>query len=265
KLNSLKNQISNVEERILNAYGMTIQNAVEEYNKPLDITLNEARSIIQSLNSEIKALGNINFTALDTLKSREDELANMEQEHNEAKQNVQDLIKLVNTLDSQAKSDFVGVIKRVNEIIPNVFKSLFGGGSCEIKLSDPSNVLESGIDVIVQLPGKKVSNLVLLSGGEKTLIALAVLFSLLKSSKFPLVLLDEAEAALDQANVSTFAKLIKEFSDSCQFIVITHRSGTMKMCDVLYGAMMRVKGVTDIVRTSFEEINTKKLGVETNG
>lgn len=265
KLNNTKNHISNVEERLLNAYGITIQNAIEEYNQPLDITLNEARLIINSLGAEIKALGNINFTALETLNAREEELANMEQEHKTAKQNVEDLIKLVNTLDSQAKSDFVGVIKRVNEIIPNVFKSLFGGGSCEIKLSDPSNVLESGIDVIVQLPGKKVSNLVLLSGGEKTLIALAVLFSLLKSSKFPLVLLDEAEAALDQANVSTFAKLIKEFSDSCQFIVITHRTGTMKMCDVLYGAMMRVKGVTDIVKTSFEQINTKKSGIENNG
>lgn len=265
KLNNTKNHISNVEERLLNAYGITIQNAIEEYNQPLDITLNEARLIINSLGAEIKELGNINFAALETLNAREEELANMEQEHKTAKQNVEDLIKLVNTLDSQAKSDFVGVIKRVNEIIPNVFKSLFGGGSCEIKLSDPSNVLESGIDVIVQLPGKKVSNLVLLSGGEKTLIALAVLFSLLKSSKFPLVLLDEAEAALDQANVSTFAKLIKEFSDSCQFIVITHRTGTMKMCDVLYGAMMRVKGVTDIVKTSFEQINTKKSGLENNG
>lgn len=265
KLNNTKNHISNVEERLLNAYGITIQNAIEEYNQPLDITLNEARLIINTLGAEIKALGNINFTALEILNDREQELANMEKEHKTAKQNVEDLIKLVNTLDQQAKSDFVGVIKRVNEIIPNVFKSLFGGGSCEIKLSDPNNVLESGIDVIVQLPGKKVSNLVLLSGGEKTLIALAVLFSLLKSSKFPLVLLDEAEAALDQANVSTFAKLIKEFSDSCQFIVITHRTGTMKMCDVLYGAMMRVKGVTDIVKTSFEQINSKKSGVENNG
>ncbi|MBR2857651.1 AAA family ATPase [bacterium] len=165
-------------------------------------------------------------------------------------------------LDKRAKEDFVGVIDRVNAIIPSIFKSLFGGGHCEIRIVDPTNVLESGIDVIAQPPGKKVTNLVLFSGGEKTLIALAVLFAILKSSHFPLVLLDEAEAALDQANVNTFAKLIQDFSDGCQFLVITHRTGTMKMCDVLYGTMMKVKGVTNIIKTSFDLVKNNTFEVE---
>lgn len=257
KFNNLDNQIKNADERIANTYGVVIESVIEEYNKPLNVTIAEARRIIATLKAEINALGNINFQALESLEQKEAELKNLEKETTDAKDSVTNLSNLLTSLDKRAKADFLSVINKVNEIIPGVFKSLFGGGHCEIKIVDPQNILESGIDIIAQPPGKKITNLVLLSGGEKTLIALAVLFSLLKSSHFPLVLLDEAEAALDQTNVNTFAKLIQEFSDQCQFLVITHRTGTMKMCDVLYGTMMKVKGVTNVIKVDYNSIKNK--------
>lgn len=259
---NLENKILNTEDRIANSYGLTMDVAIENYNKPLEVTIAEAKRIIATLRAEMDSLGNINFEALGTLEEKEKEYKKLESETNDARDSVNSLTQLILNLDKRAKEDFVGVIDRVNAIIPSIFKSLFGGGHCEIRIVDPTNVLESGIDVIAQPPGKKVTNLVLFSGGEKTLIALAVLFAILKSSHFPLVLLDEAEAALDQANVNTFAKLIQDFSDGCQFLVITHRTGTMKMCDVLYGTMMKVKGVTNIIKTSFDLVKNNTFEVE---
>ena len=259
KLNNLQNEIKSIEEKINNLYEMTMEFAITEYNKPLDITINEAKMIISKLKSEIDALGNINFEAVEKLDEKEEELKSIEQEHNQARESVINLKNIIEDLDKRAKADFTNVINKVNEIIPQIFTSLFGGGDCCIKYTDPTNVLESGIEVIVHPLGKKVSNLVLLSGGEKTLVALTVLFALLKSSSFPLVVLDEAEAALDQANVNTFAKLIQEFSDSTQFLVITHRTGTMKMCDVLYGTTMQIKGVTKVIKTNLDDIKKNDL------
>lgn len=259
KLINLLNDIKLIEDKINNLYEMTMEYAITEYNKPLDISTNEAKSIISKLRSEIDALGNINFEAVERLDEREAELKSIETEHNLARESVINLKNIIEDLDKRAKIDFTTVINKVNEIIPQIFTSLFGGGDCCIKYTDPTNVLESGIEVVVHPLGKKVSNLVLLSGGEKTLVALTVLFALLKSSSFPLVVLDEAEAALDQANVNTFAKLIQEFSDSTQFLVITHRTGTMKMCDVLYGTTMQIKGVTKVIKTDLEDIKKNEL------
>lgn len=259
KLNNLQNDIKSIEEKINNLYEMTMDYVITEYNKPLDITTNEAKTIIAKLRSEIDALGNINFEAVERLDEKEAELKSIEEEHNLARESVINLKNIIEDLDKRAKADFTSVINKVNEIIPQIFTSLFGGGDCCIKYTDPTNVLESGIEVIVHPLGKKVSNLVLLSGGEKTLVALTVLFALLKSSSFPLVVLDEAEAALDQANVNTFAKLIQEFSDSTQFLVITHRTGTMKMCDVLYGTTMQIKGVTKVIKTDLDDIKKNDL------
>lgn len=259
KLNNFQNEIKSIEEKITNLYEMTMEFAITEYNKPLDITINEAKMIISKLRSEIDALGNINFEAVERLDEKESELKSIEEEHNLARESVINLKNIIEDLDKRAKTDFTNVINKVNDIIPQIFTSLFGGGDCCIKYTDPTNVLESGIEVIVHPLGKKVSNLVLLSGGEKTLVALTVLFALLKSSSFPLVVLDEAEAALDQANVNTFAKLIQEFSDSTQFLVITHRTGTMKMCDVLYGTTMQIKGVTKVIKTNLDDIKKNDL------
>lgn len=261
RFDHLNTNITNLEDRILADYTITIKTAIDQYNSPLeDMTISEARRTIATLRSELNALGNtINFQALETLEEKQSQLETLEKQTSDARSSVNSMVELIKSLDKKAKEDFVNTVNKVNETLPDVFKSLFGGGYCKINIVDLDNVLESGIDVIAQPPGKKVTNLVLFSGGEKTLIALAVLFSILKSSHFPLVLLDEAEAALDQANVNTFAKLIQEFSSLCQFLVITHRTGTMKVCSNLYGTVMQVKGVTDVIKVSYDSIKEKKF------
>lgn len=256
RVNWLNNELKAIYNRITLEYEMTVDAAIKQYSQPLEISTNEAKAIIGKLKGEISALGNINFEAVERLAEKEKELESIQSEHQEARDSVINLKNIIEDLDKRARADFSNVVNKVNETIPEIFKNLFGGGKCEIKYTDPQNILESGIDVIVQPLGKKISNLVLLSGGEKTLVALTVLFALLKSSLFPLVVLDEAEAALDQANVSMFAKLIQEFSNSTQFLVITHRTGTMKMCDVLYGTTMQVKGVTKVIKTNLDEIKS---------
>jgi len=138
-----------------------------------------------------------------------------------------------------------------------VFKELFGGGHAELKLTEPGNLLDTGVDIIAQPPGKKLQNLGLLSGGERALTAIALLFAILRVRPVPFCVLDEVEAALDEANVARFAKYVKHYSEDTQFIVITHRQGTMEQADVLYGVTMQESGVSRLVSVRLEE--TKEL------
>lgn len=257
RLMEMKNNIANAEDRIISMYQMTVETAMQRFKEPLDIPIDVARAEVKRLKSEIDALGSINMAAVEELEKRQKEYEIQKQEHEDAKKAVDEMKSVIDELDKRAKNDFTRIINRVNQIMPSIFKDLFGGGNCAISYTDPNNILETGIEVIVHPPGKKVSNLVLLSGGEKTLVALSVLFAILKSSSFPLVVLDEAEAALDQYNVDVFAKIIKDYSDNTQFMIITHRPGTMKTCDVLYGTTMQNKGVTRVVKTDLNEIKDK--------
>lgn len=139
----------------------------------------------------------------------------------------------------------------------SVFSQLFGGGRAELKLTDPEHMLTTGIEIIAQPPGKKLQNLGLLSGGERALTAIALLFSILKVRPVPFCIMDEVEAALDEANVYRFSRYLKQFSEETQFIVITHRKGTMEEADVLYGVTMQESGVSKLVSVRLEE--TKEL------
>jgi chromosome segregation protein len=145
----------------------------------------------------------------------------------------------------------------VRENFQQLFRKLFGGGKADILLSDPDDVLESGIDIVARPPGKELRNLSLLSGGEKTLTALSLLFSIFKSRPSPFCLLDEVDAALDEANTERFARLVQEFADTSQFIVITHAKRTMSMCDVLYGVTMEDAGVSKRISVRFEDASAR--------
>lgn len=257
KMLRMKADITKYEDAIVGTYKMTVEAAMEKFNEPLNIPHDVAKKQIAVLKAEIDALGSINLEAVDNLDRREEEYEVLKMQHEDAKKAVDEMKAVIDQLDKKAKSDFNRVVNKVNEIMPHIFNDLFGGGHCQISFTDPNNVLETGIEVNVQPPGKKVSELTLLSGGEKTLVALSVLFAILKSSSFPLVVLDEAEAALDQYNVDIFAKIIKDYSDNTQFLIITHRPGTMKTCDVLYGTTMQNKGVTRIIKTDLSEVKEK--------
>ena len=150
--------------------------------------------------------------------------------------------------------DFVKeMFDKINEELPEVFSALFGGGRARLILEDENDLLNTGVDIDVQPPGKSVQNIRLFSGGEKSLIAISVLFAILKARHVPLCIFDEVEAALDSANVERFANYIRKFSDDTQFIVITHRPGTMAQADVLYGVTMPTKGVSSMLRVRLEE------------
>ncbi len=245
--------IETVKNKINQTYHMTIEFAMQNYVNELPMSDQQARDAIIQLQNEISRLGPINMEALNDLESiqtRYDEMSKQQKEIELAKQHIEEAI---NTLDIQVKKDFDDTIRKVNEKLPEIFKYLLGGGTCNVEYTDSENILTSGIDVVVAPYGKKVTRLSLLSGGEKSLVALSILFTILKIKSFPLVILDEAESALDPANVERFANMIQMSSKDTQFIVVTHRPGTMEKCDILFGATMQQKGVTSIFKVELAQ------------
>jgi chromosome segregation protein len=245
--------IENARNKINQNYHMTIEYATEHYNNELPMSDNQAREIINKLQSEIDRLGSINMEAVEELEEKQKRYSELLDQQKELEKAKNDIVEAIRELDNKAREDFTKTIDAVNDTLPFVFKYLFGGGTCRIEYVDPENVLTSGIDVTANPPGKNVVHLNLLSGGEKTLVALSILFAILKNKQFPLVILDEAESALDPANVERFGNIIHENSDKTQFVVITHRPGTMERCDVLFGATMQTKGVTSLFKVSLSQ------------
>lgn len=245
--------LENIKNKLNKDYKMTIEYATENYSGELPMSDNEARELVSRLQSEIEKLGSINMEALeelDDIQARFDTLSKQKQDLEDAKN---EIVNIITELDNRAREDFRKTIEEVNAKLPEIFKYLFGGGNCQIQYTNPEDILASGLDVIANPPGKNIVHLNLLSGGEKTLVALSILFAILQIKNFPLIILDEAESALDPANVERFANIIHENGNDTQFIVITHRPGTMERCDVLYGATMQVKGVTSIFKISISE------------
>lgn len=227
-------------------YNMTFDRASEQ--KLPEITDEEkVREEIKVLRVEIQNLGNVNQDAILEYQQENERYHFFTAQSDELIEASKNLTKAINEIDKIMQTQFDNTIKDVNKFLPDTFKILFGGGTARIIYTEPDNILETGIDIKIAPPGKTISNLNLLSGGEKSLVALSVLFAILKARPIPLVILDEAEAPLDPANVERFAKYIKSFIDTTQFIIVTHRIGTMENCDVLYGATMQKKGITKIV------------------
>lgn len=247
------NIINNAKEKLNTVYKMTIESAIENYSEPLNIPDSVARQKIEKLSKELSFADNINMNAIEELKEKTERYEKMRTEEIEISEAKEEIINVIKELDSKAHEDFARTVEKINEELPHTFKYLFGGGTCSIEFTDPNNILESGIDIKASPPGKNINSLFALSGGEKTLVALSVLFSILKISSFPLVILDEAESALDPSNVERFGNIISSFSKDTQFLVITHRPGTMERCDKLYGATMQTQGVTSVYQVKVQD------------
>ena len=174
-----------------------------------------------------------------------------------------DLEEIVSDLVRKMEKQFTEQFKLLNEHFSRTFTQLFGGGTAMLKLQDEKDVLGCGIDIVAQPPGKKLQLLSLLSGGERALTAIAILFAMLDIRPSPFCILDEIEAALDEANVANFADYLKQYSHDTQFIVVTHRKGTMERCDALYGVAMEEKGVSRMVSVQLSELQ-KQLEDESN-
>lgn len=249
-------------QKLNDTYKMTIESAIEKYSQPLNVPDNVARQKIEKLTRELNYIGPINMEAATELKEKSERYEKMKNEEVEISEAKDNILSVIHELDQKAHEDFENTILKINEELPQTFKYLFGGGTCSIEFTDPSDILISGIDIKASPPGKHVNSLFALSGGEKTLVALSVLFSILKISSFPLVVLDEAESALDPSNVERFGNIISAYSNETQFIVITHRPGTMERCDKLYGATMQQQGVTTMYQVKVQE--AKQYASENN-
>lgn len=253
KVNRLDVKIDNLLNILTNDYSISYEKAKEKYI--LEIDSDEARSIVSTLKREIKSLGDVNVGAIeeyDRVKERY-EFLNKQKEDLTNAENV--LLEIITEMDDIMKDKFSSIFNKIKEAFNETFRKLFNGGKAELKLTDPSNILETGIDIIALPPGKKLQHISLLSGGEKTLTAIALLFSILKVRPVPFCILDEVEAALDEVNVDNFGKYLKEFKGDTQFIIITHKKKTMEYADVLYGITMQESGVSKLVSVKLEELN----------
>ena len=188
----------------------------------------------------------------DTMKTQIDDLTRARGE----------LTGIIQRLEGEMKTAFMDAFSAINENFGRVFRELFGGGSAEITLSDPENILESGIEIKAAPPGKIIKSLMQLSGGEQSFVGVALFFAILQVNPTPFCILDEIEAALDEVNVARLAEYIKRYSDGTQFILITHRRGTMEAANRLYGVTMPEQGISKVLTLSIDDIAKKKEGDE---
>ena len=166
-----------------------------------------------------------------------------------------ELLRMISELSGEMREIFTASFKTINENFGRIFREMFGGGDAHLELSDPDNVLESGIDITVAPPGKVIKNLSALSGGEQALVAISIYFAILAVNPAPFCILDEIEAALDDVNVVRYAQYLRRICDKTQFIVITHRRGTMEAADILYGVTMQEDGVSKLLRLDLEHVD----------
>lgn len=251
KSNRLDVELENRLNTLREDYALSFEKAKSSY--PIVSDLEEVRKKVKLIKREIEELGNVNIGAIeeyDRIRERHEFLTEQQADLEQAKLTLHEIIA---EMDKEMSRRFEETFSQIRIEFQKVFKALFGGGQADLRLTDPSSILETGVDIVAQPPGKKLQNLGLLSGGERAFTAIALLFAILTVRPVPFCILDEVEAALDEANVNRFARYLKRFSQDTQFIVITHRKGTMEEADVLYGVTMQESGVSRLVSVKLEE------------
>lgn len=250
-------EYDDVIRQLYDEYQMTkseAENFAIEIEKPTD-----SKKRLAEIKSKIRTLGNVNVSAIEEYKEVKERYDFMSSQVEDVEKSRTELHKLINQLTAQMQEMFIVGFAKINENFTKTFRELFGGGSAELKLTDPDNVLESGIDIEARLPGKNVPSLNGLSGGEKALVALSIYFSIMKVNAPPFCFLDEVDTALDDINVDRFADYMKRSDFNTQFICVTHRRGTMEAADMLYGVTMQEKGVTKLLELNVTELEKKLL------
>lgn len=247
----IDSDIEVMQERVWEEYGLTYTTALEY--KVENHNIEEGLQESAKLKKQIAGLGNVNVNAIESLNDVSERFKDLNAQRDDLVNAEQDLTKIIDSLTSEMEGKFKIEFNKINNNFQGVFRELFGGGRAELRLTDPDNCLECGIDIAAEPTGKKLQNITLLSGGERALTAIAILFAILKLRPMPFCVLDEIEAALDDANVERFAKYLKRFSSYTQFIVITHRKPTMELADTLYGVTMEERGVSKVVSVQLSE------------
>lgn len=251
QLNRLDVELDNRLDTLREEYMLTYEAAKETY--PLTLEIEEARRKVKLIRLAIEELGTVNIGSIEEYERVFERYTFLNEQKDDLMEAKGTLFQVIDEMDEEMKKRFEITFTNIRSHFHDVFHSLFGGGRADLVLTDPSDLLNTGVDIVAQPPGKKLQNLGLLSGGERALTAIALLFSILKVRPVPFCILDEVEAALDEANVHRFAQYLKHYSKETQFIVITHRKGTMEHCDVLYGVTMQESGVSKLVSVRLED------------
>ena len=247
----LKTEETQILDKMWESYELTPTPAAE-IAKPIE-NLGETRGRVQELRVKMRALGNVNLDAVDEFQRVQERYSFLREQKDDLETAQTDLRKVIEQLTVSMKEIFASEFAKLNVYFRDTFREIFGGGHAELQLADTSDILNCGIDIRVSPPGKAVKTITLLSGGEKAFVAIALYFAILKLRPTPFCVLDEIEAALDDVNVQRFAKYIRRLTDSTQFIVITHRRGTMEEADMLYGVTMQEQGVSKMLMLNLAE------------
>ena len=257
--NNMEREYNNLNDMLFEQYELTKSQA-EELGIVIE-DINAARTRLSEIKASIKKLGSINVGAIEEYKEVSERYEFLKEQIDDIEQSRSELAKIINELTESMSEKFMAQFNRINEQFKVSFSDFFGGGKGEIILENPEDCLECPIEIKIQPPGKSVQNINLFSGGEKSLAAMALLFSVLKVTPSPFCIYDEVEAALDEVNVERFAKYMRKMTDKTQFISITHRRGTMEEADVLYGVTMQEKGVSKLLELQSAEL-AEKMGLE---
>jgi len=256
-LSRTQSELETMQQRIWDDYELTYAGARDYLKEPFDLGAGDKRT--GEIRREIRAMGPVNVTAVEdyrACKERYDELSGQRDDLLHAQE---DLLGIIESLQKQMERKFMENFTLMQQYFNETFKRLFGGGQAELRLMDENDVLGCGIEIVAQPPGKKLQLLSLLSGGERALTAIAILFAMLRLKPTPFCFLDEIEAALDDGNISTFADYLRDFSKDTQFVVVTHRKGTMERCDGLYGVAMEEKGVSRMLSVELKDVSADAM------
>ncbi|MCI8833203.1 MAG: chromosome segregation protein SMC [Clostridia bacterium] len=245
KKEKIEHDIEDITNKLWEEYELTPNNVSENYQKPTNVMT--ATKEASKIREEIKNLGSVNVDSIEEYKNTSERYDFMCEQRLDIENSMAQLKNVITEITETMKAQFLRQFKIINENFKTTFKELFGGGTAELILEDESNILETGIEIKVQPPGKKLQNMMLLSGGERAFTAIALLFSMLKINPSPFCILDEIEAALDDVNVYRFAEYIKKFTGQTQFLTITHRKGTMEQASTVYGVTMEENGISKLL------------------
>ncbi|MBM6995109.1 chromosome segregation protein SMC [Paenibacillus sp. DXFW5] len=255
--NRLDVELDNILRKLSEDYELSYELAKQRYAVPEDVP--QTQTEVKELKRQITLLGDVNLGAIEEYNRVSERYQFLSEQKDDLVEAKTTLYQVIREMDEEMSKRFKTTFDAIRREFVIVFSKLFGGGRADLILVDPDNLLDTGIDVVAQPPGKKLQNLQLLSGGERALTAMALLFAILQVKPVPFCVLDEVEAALDEANVARFAQYLREFSEQTQFIVVTHRKGTMEEADVLYGVTMEEGGVSKLVSVKLEDEETVEI------
>lgn len=260
KLDQLNIDFDKMVEKLNEDYGLTYSTAIElGYPEVTSKNRREVVAVVNECKESLKSLGNVSPNAIEEYKEEKEQYDYYFNHLSDLRDARKDLDEQIKKLEDEMSDKFINAFNSINDNFNTVFKELFGGGHAELSLTDPNDVLNCGIEIKAAPPGKVIKSLMLLSGGEQSFVAIALLFAILKVNPTPFCIFDEVEAALDDVNVNRFGQYIKRYSNQTQFIIITHRRGTMEIADRLYGVTMQQKGISKVLTMDINDVGKDRI------